>query len=118
MQKVLLVTVSMSVVKMRISKNLSLSLCIFVILVKDYKMSFTISGDEAYEIYSNSHLKKSGKKSASFDTIEAILKQKGVKIRPKPSDSVRFFTELCNSTVLHQRSDLRAQSCLFRSSAA
>ena len=63
-----------------------------MILVKDYKMSFfTISGDEAYEIYSSSHLKKAGVKSASFDTIEAILKEKGVKIRPKPSDSVRFL---------------------------
>ena len=76
-------------VKMRISKNLSFSFSIFVILVKDYKMSLTISGDEAYEIYSNSGLKKNGVKSASFETIEAILKKKGVKIRTKPTDSVR-----------------------------
>ena len=54
-------------------------------------MSFTISGDEAYEIYRNSKLKKDGVKSASFETIEAILKKKGVKIRTKPSDSVRYL---------------------------
>ena len=54
-------------------------------------MSFTISGDEAYETYINSNLKKDGIKSASFETIEAILKKKGVKIRTKPSDSVRFL---------------------------
>ena len=54
-------------------------------------MSFTISGDEAYETYINSNLKKDGIKSASFETIEAILKKRGVKIRTKPSDSVRFL---------------------------
>ena len=54
-------------------------------------MSFTISADEAYETYINSNLKKDGIKSASFETIEAILKKRGVKIRTKPSDSVRFL---------------------------
>lgn len=54
-------------------------------------MSFTISGDEAYQTYLNSDIKKPGIKSASFETIEAILKKKGVKIRTKPSDSVRFL---------------------------
>ena len=60
-------------------------------LIKDAKMSFTISGDDAYKIYQTLDLKKAGVKSASFDTVVAILKYKGVKIRPKPSDSVRFF---------------------------
>ena len=60
-------------------------------LIKDAKMSYTISGDDAYKIYKTLNLKKAGVKSASFDTIVAILKEKGVKIRPKPSDSVRFF---------------------------
>ena len=54
-------------------------------------MSETISGDEAYKIYLELDLKKAGVKSASFETVEAILKKKGVKIRPKPSDSVRYF---------------------------
>ena len=54
-------------------------------------MSETISGDEAYKIYLELDLKKAGVKSASFETVEAILKKKGVKIRPKPSDSVRSF---------------------------
>ena len=54
-------------------------------------MSETISGDEAYKIYLELDLKKAGVKSASFETVEAILKKKGVKIRPKPLDSVRYF---------------------------
>ena len=54
-------------------------------------MSETISGDEAYKIYLELNLKKAGVKSASFETVEAILKKKGVKIRPKPLDSVRYF---------------------------
>ena len=54
-------------------------------------MSYTISGDDAYKIYQKLDLKKAGVKSASFETVEAILKEKGVKIRPKPSDSVRQF---------------------------
>ena len=54
-------------------------------------MSFTITGDEAYQIYLNLDIKKAGVKSASYNTIEAILKKKGVKIRIKPSDSVSFL---------------------------
>ena len=54
-------------------------------------MSETISGDEAYKIYLELDLKKAGVKSASFETVEAILNKKGVKVRPKPSDSVRYF---------------------------
>ena len=54
-------------------------------------MSFTISGDEAYETYKNSNLKQDGVKSATFETIQAILEKRGVKIRTKPSDSVRFL---------------------------
>ena len=85
-------------------------------------MSFTISGDEAYEIYRNSKLKKDGVKSASFETIEAILKKKGVKIRTKPTDSVRTLLLSCarSSPIPHQRSALRAQlrHCSLRSTAA
>ena len=60
-------------------------------MIKNVKMSETISGDDAYQIYLDLGLKKPGVKSASFETIEAILIKKGVKIRPKPSDSVRQF---------------------------
>ena len=56
-------------------------------------MSETISGDEAYKIYLELDLKKAGVKSASFETVEAILIKKGVKIRPKPSDSVSHFSK-------------------------
>ena len=61
-------------------------------MIKNVKMSETISGDDAYQIYLDLGLKKPGVKSASFETIEAILIKKGVKIRPKPSDSVSHFS--------------------------
>ena len=83
-------------------------------------MSFTISGDEAYETYINSNLKKDGIKSASFETIEAILKKRGVKIRTKPSDSVRYLLLSYAAAPSRTSSVLRAQFCLcsFRSPAA
>ena len=61
-------------------------------------MSETISGDDAYKIYLDLDLKKPGVKSASFETVEAILNKKGVKIRPKPSDLVRQFFKLLLSS--------------------
>ena len=54
------------------------------------KMSFSISGEDAYQIYLNLDLRKGKKKSASHENVELILNKKGVQIKPKPSDKVSF----------------------------
>ena len=51
-------------------------------------MSFIISGQDAYDIYEHLGLRKAKKKSASYETVETILKSKNVEIKPKPSDPV------------------------------
>ena len=59
---------------------------------KDYflKMASTISADKAYQDYRSSPFHKSGKKSATLETITYILQQNGVEVTSKPNDSVSF----------------------------
>ena len=53
-------------------------------------MSFSISGEDAYQIYLNLDLRKGKKKSASHENVELILNKKGVQLKSKPSDKVSF----------------------------
>ena len=65
------------------------------------KMSFIISGQDAYDIYEHLGLRKAKKKSASYETVETILKSKNVEIKPKPSDPVSLnLKKLINQLIL------------------
>ena len=64
-------------------------------------MSFIISGQDAYDIYEHLGLRKAKKKSASYETVETILKSKNVEIKPKPSDPVSLnLKKLINQLIL------------------
>ena len=53
-------------------------------------MSLIISAEEAYQTYKDfKHLLVKGKKSATFEVIEAILNKFSVKVIPRPCDKVK-----------------------------
>ena len=62
-----------------------------------------ISADKAYQDYRSSPFYKSGKKSATLETVTYVLQQNGVEVTSKPTDSVslkfrRILSyQLCNS---------------------
>jgi hypothetical protein len=66
-------------------------------------MSSSISADKAYQDYRSSTFHKSGKKSATLETVTYILQQNGVDVTSKPNDLVskkfrRILSyQLCNS---------------------
>ena len=51
-------------------------------------MSVKISGEEAYQAYSELKLRKDGQKSAKLENISAILAHFRVEVNPKPTDLV------------------------------
>ena len=53
-------------------------------------MSVKISGEEAYQAYSELKLRKDGQKSAKLENISAILMNFRVEVNPKPTDPVSF----------------------------
>ena len=63
-------------------------------------MSFIISGQDAYDIYEHLGLRKAKKKSASYETVETILKSKNVEIKPKPSDPVSLNLKKTDQLIL------------------
>ena len=52
------------------------------------KMASIISADKAYQDYRSSPFHKSGKKSATLETVTYVLQQNGVEVTSKPTDSV------------------------------
>ena len=53
-------------------------------------MSIKISGEEAYQAYSDLKLRKDGQKSAKLENISAILMNFRVEVNPKPTDPVSY----------------------------
>ena len=53
-------------------------------------MSVRISGEEAYQTYSELKLRKDGQKSAKLENISSILTNFHVEVNPKPTDPVSF----------------------------
>ena len=53
-------------------------------------MSVKISGEEAYQTYSELRLRKDGQKSAKLENISAILMNFRVEVNPKPTDPVSY----------------------------
>ena len=51
-------------------------------------MASIISADKAYQDYRSSPFHKSGKKSATLETVTYVLQQNGVEVTSKPTDSV------------------------------
>ena len=54
-------------------------------------MASIISADKAYQDYSSSPFYKSGKKSATLETVTYVLQQNGIEVTLKPTDLVSFI---------------------------
>ena len=52
-------------------------------------MSFIINSEQAYQKYSELKLRKATKKSATLETVSAILSEFRVQVNSEPADKVR-----------------------------